>query len=145
MTTTPAGGTVTRSPQLRTALVCSGVVALVLTALALFMVGLGLYALGSASAADRGIAIGSLVIAVVLVAPPVVLMWVALVRLITQPPRGARLMIGCLRAVGGFLLVVALPTLSRSGSIAVIGGVVGIAGGLLAVAQLVSSATRTTT
>jgi hypothetical protein len=145
MTTTPAGGSVTRSPQLCTALVCSGVVALVLTALALFMVGLGLYALGSASAADRGIAIGSLVIAVVLVAPPVVLMWVALVRLITQPPRGARLMIGCLRAVGGFLLVVALPTLSRSGSIAVIGGVVGIAGGLLAVAQLVSSATRTTT
>lgn len=143
--TTPAGGTVTRSPQLRTALVCSGIVALVLTALALFMAGLGLYALGSASAADRGIAIGSLVIALVLVAPPVVLMWVALVRLISQPPRGARLMIGCLRAVGGFLLVVALPTLSRSGSIAVIGGVAGIAAALLAVAQLVSSATRTTT
>jgi hypothetical protein len=142
--TTPAG-TVSRSPQLRTALVCSGIVTLVLTALALFMAGLGLFALGSDSAADRGIAIGALVIAVVLVAPPVVLMWVALVRLISRPPAGAQLMIGSLRAVGGFLLVVALPTLSRSGSIAVIGGVVGIAGGLIAVAQLVSSATRTTT
>jgi hypothetical protein len=53
--TTPAGGTVTRSPQLRTALVCSGIVTLVLTALALFMAGLGLFALGSASAADRGL------------------------------------------------------------------------------------------
>ncbi|TQM45196.1 hypothetical protein [Pseudonocardia cypriaca] len=143
--TTPAGGTLTRSPQLRTALVCSGIVTLALTALALFMAGLGLLVLGSASAADRGIAIGALVIAVVFVAPPVVLMWVALVRLISRPPAGARLMIGCLRVFGGFLLVVALPTLSRSESFAVIGGLVGIAGGLIAVAQLVSSATRTTT
>jgi len=141
--TTPAGGTVTRTPQLRTALVCSGLLTLVLTALALFMAGLGLYALGSTSAADRGIATASLVIAVVLLAPPVVLMWVALARLISQPPHGARLMIGCLRAVGGFLLVVALPTLSRSGSIAVIGGVAGIGAAFLGVAQLVSSATRT--
>lgn len=141
--TTPAGGTVARTPQLRTALVCSAVLTFVLTALALFLAGLGLYALGSTSAADRGIATVSLVIAVVLVAPPVVLMWVALVRLTTQPPRGARPMIGCLRVVGGFLLVVALPTLSRSGSIAVIGGVAAVAAAFLAVAQLVSSATRT--
>ena len=141
--TTTTGDSATRSPQLSTALVCSGIVTLLLTALALFMAGLGLYALGSTSAADRGIATVSLVIAVVLVAPPVALMWVALIQLFTQPPRGAALMIGCLRAVGGFVLMVALPTMSRSGSIAVIGGVVGIALAFLGAAQLLASATRT--
>jgi hypothetical protein len=137
-TTSPA----TRAPQLTVALLCSAAVTLVLTALALFMAGLGLYVLQSPSAADRGIGTVSLVIAVVLLAPPIVLMWVALVRLMTQPPRGARVMIGCLRAVGGFVLVVALPTMSRSGSVAVIGAVIGIALAFLGVAQMLASATR---
>ncbi len=137
-TTSPA----TRAPQLTAALICSALVTLALTALDLFLAGLGIYVLQSPSAADRGIGTVSLLIAVLLLAPPVVLMWVALVRLTTQPPRGAKAMIGCLRAVGGFVLVVALPTMSRSGSVAVIGGAIGIGLAFLGVAQLLASATR---
>lgn len=137
-TTSPA----TRAPQLTAALICSALVTLALTALDLFLAGLGIYVLQSPSAADRGIGTVSLLIAVLLLAPPVVLMWVALVRLTTQPPRGAKAMIGCLRAVGGFVLVVALPTMSRGGSVAVIGGAIGIGLAFLGVAQLLASATR---
>jgi hypothetical protein len=142
--TTPATGTATRSPQLSTALVCSGIAALALTALTLFLAGLGLHALQSSSPTDRGFGTASLLTALVLLAPPVVLMWVALGRLATQPPRGAKLMIGCLAAVGGFILVVALPTLSRAGSLAVSGTTIGIGLAFLGVAHLVHSATRTT-
>lgn len=137
-TTNPA----TRAPQLTVALLCCAVVTLVLTALALFMTGLGLYVQQSPSAADRGIGTASLVIAFVVLAPPVALMWVALVRLATQPPRGAKVMIGCLRALGGLLLMVALPTMSHSGSIAIIGAVGGVGLAFLGVAQLLASATR---
>jgi hypothetical protein len=133
-----------RAPRLTAALLCSGFVTLVLTALALFMAGLGIYALQSPSAADRGIATASLLIAVVLLAPPVVLMWVALGRLATRPPHGARLMIGCLGAVGGFILMVALPVLSVAGSVAVRGAVIGIGLAFVGVAVLVASATRST-
>jgi FtsH-binding integral membrane protein len=142
--TTPATGTATRSPRLSTALVCSGVIALVLTALALYLAGLGLYALQSPSTADRGIGTVSLVIAVVVLAPIAVLMWVALGRLATQPPRGARLMIGCLTGLGGFVLVVVLPPLARTGSLAVSGATIGIGLAFLGVAHLVHSATRAT-
>jgi hypothetical protein len=142
--TTPATGTATRSPRLSTALVCSGVIALALTALTLFTAGFGLYALLSPAATDRGIGTVALVIAIVLLAPIVVLMWVALGRLTTRPPRGAKLMIGCLAGLGGFILTVALPLLSRAGSVAVSGAVVGIGLALLGVAHLVHSATRTT-
>src|SRR5205823_13622352 len=96
-------------------------------------------------AADRAMGTLLVVIGLAFLGTPAVLMWVALTRLFTQPPRGAALMIGCLRAVGGFFLMVALPTMSRSGSIAVIGAMVGVALAFLGTAQLVSSATRAAT
>jgi hypothetical protein len=140
---TPAAGTVTRNPQLTVALICSAVAALVVTVLALVVIAGPIAWLRSGgTAADRSMATLLLAIGIAFLAPPAVLMWVSLVRLATQPPRGARAMIGCLRAVGGFVLVVALPTMSRSGSIAVIGAVIGIALAFLGVAQLVASATR---
>jgi hypothetical protein len=140
---TSAAGTVTRTPQLTVALICSAVASLVVTALALLVIAGPIAWLQSGgTAADRSMATLLLVIGVAFLAPPAVVMWVALVRLSTQPPRGAQAMIGCLRAVGGLVLVVALPTMSRSGSIAVIGAVVGVGLAFLGVAQLLASATR---
>jgi hypothetical protein len=140
---TAATGTVTRTPQLTIALICSAVAALVVTALALLAIAGPIAWLQSGgTAADRSMATLLLVIGLAFLAPPTVLMWVALVRLTTQPPRGARVMIACLRTVGGFVLMVALPTMSRSGSVAVIGAVIGIALAFLGVAQMLASATR---
>ncbi|MHA6615619.1 hypothetical protein [Pseudonocardia sp. DLS-67] len=126
------------------ALVCCTVATVVVTLLALLVAGAGIgWLYGGGTGADRAMATLLAVIGLVFLGTPAVVMWVALVRLFGQPPRGATPMIGCLRAVGGFVLVVALPTMSRSGSIAVIGGVVGIALAFLGAAQLLASATRT--
>ncbi|GAA5128601.1 hypothetical protein GCM10023320_47810 [Pseudonocardia adelaidensis] len=124
-------------------LVCCTIATVVVTLLALVATGGALVWLQSGGpATDRAMATLLAVLGLVFLGTPATLMWVALIRLFTQPPRGATLMIGCLRAVGGFVLVVALPTMSRSGSVAVIGAVAGIALAFLGAAQLLASATR---
>ncbi|HYH31768.1 MAG TPA: hypothetical protein VD903_15420 [Pseudonocardia sp.] len=141
--TSSGPGSLARTPRLISALVCCAVAALAVTAMALGLVGAALSWLQQGGpATDRMMATLLLGIGVLLLVPPAVLMWVALARLATRPPRGAALMLGCLRAVGGLVLVVALPVLSRTGSVAVIGGVVGIGLALLATAQLLAVASR---
>jgi hypothetical protein len=139
--TTPRPPTSVRRPT--GPLVCCTIATVVVTLVALAATGGALAWLQSGGpATDRAMAALLAVIGLVFLGTPATLMWIALIRLFTQPPRGATLMIGCLRAVGGFVLMVALPTMSRSGSVAVIGAVVGIALAFLGAAQLLASATR---
>jgi membrane-associated HD superfamily phosphohydrolase len=147
MTTTQPSTPTSQHPPVRRPvgpLVCCTIATVVVTLLALF-VNIGAMALLDGTAADRAMGTLLVVIGLVFLGTPAVLMWVALVRLFTEPPGGAKLMIACLRAVGGFFLAVALPTVSRSGSIAVMGAVIGIALAFVGTAQLLASATRTTT
>jgi hypothetical protein len=141
MTTPPAAPEpVARTPRLVAALVCCTVATLVVTALSLGLLTGALAWLGSGGpATDRAMATLLAGIAVVLLLPPTVVMWVALVRLATRPPRGATALLACLRTVGGFLLVVALPTVSRGG-IGASAAVVGIALAFVGAAQLLATA-----
>lgn len=138
-----APDTATRSPRLVPALICCAVATLAVSALALgILIGALVWLQSGGPATDRAMATLLIVIAAAFLLPPTVLMWVALVRLTTRPPHGAGIMLGCLRAVGGLVLVVALPTLSNAGNIGVIGAVIGIALAFLGTAQLLSGATR---
>ena len=123
-------------------LVCTTIATVLVTALALVVSGGALAWLSSGgTAADRAMGTLLVVIGLAFLGTPAVLMWVALTRLFTQPPRGAMLMIGCLRAMGGFVLIVALPTLRHSGSLAVIGAAIGIALAFIGTARMLASAT----
>jgi hypothetical protein len=126
------------------ALVLCGIATCAVSLFALLVVGGGVVWLSSerAEAIDRLMAVLLVVIGLLFLATPAVLMWVALAWLVAEPPRGALLMIACLRALGGFVLLVALPTLSRAGGVAVIGVGVGVALAFLAVAQVLAAATR---
>jgi hypothetical protein len=141
-TTVPA----TRRPRLLVALACCAVATLAVTALAAFVIGGALMWLRAGGpATDRAMATLLIVIGLVFLGPPAVCMWAALVQLVVRPPRGATIMLGCLRAVAGLVLTVALPVLSLSGQIVAIGAVAGIGLAFLAVAQLLASATRSVT
>ncbi|GAA0906252.1 hypothetical protein GCM10009559_74620 [Pseudonocardia zijingensis] len=100
---------------------------------------------GSPDGIDMAMAGLLVVLGTVFLGSPAACMWVALVRLVARPPHGAKLMIGSLRTVGGFLLMVALPTMSVRAAILVSVVVAGVALAFLGVAQLLAAATRSAT